>query len=275
MSDWNPALYLRFQEERIRPVRDLLSRLKGIEPHRILDLGCGPGNSTAALVEHFPGAEVLGVDLSPAMLERARQDCPGATFKQCDAGNCAELVALGSFDLVFSNAFLQWIPLLSQPVLLQRYEELVRPGGIMAMQVPQFTRMPASRVFYELAFTPDYVTCFSDPEPGSGLPFEPPTQTLTEMECYDALGWARNISLWTTEYIHVMPDAESIMEMLRSTALRPYTERLPVESRNGFMARALEGLRRAYPPQKDSCVLFPFRRMFFMAYREEQTDGKK
>lgn len=60
MSDWNPALYLRFQEERIRQVHDLLSRLKGIEPHRILDLGCGPGNSTAALVEHFSGAEVLG-----------------------------------------------------------------------------------------------------------------------------------------------------------------------------------------------------------------------
>lgn len=208
------------------------------------------------------------------MLERARQDCPGATFKQCDAGNCAELVALGSFDLVFSNAFLQWIPLSSQPVLLRRYEELVRPGGIIAMQVPQFTCMLASHVLYELAFSSDYATLFSGQEPGSGSYFNPPTQALTEMECYDALGWARNISLWTTEYIHVMPDAESILEMLRSTALRPYMERLSVESKSGFMVRALEGLRRAYPPQKDGCVLFPFRRMFFTAHRGEQTDGQ-
>lgn len=144
----------------------------------------------------------------------------------------------------------------------------------MAMQVPQFTCMPASHVFYELAFSPDYATFFSSPKPNSDSHFKLPTQALTEMECYDALGWAHNISLWTTEYIHVMPDAESILEMLRSTALRPYMERLPIESRNGFTVRALEGLRRAYPSQKDGCVLFPFRRMFFTAHRGEQTDGQ-
>ncbi len=257
LPDWDPALYLRFEAERTRPARDLAARLEGVSPRRVLDLGCGPGNSTAALAERFPNAEAVGADCSPAMLERARKICPGARFVPCDAGREADLAALGRFDVVFSNAFLQWMPRESQAALLCRFAGLLNPGGVMAMQVPQFTHMPASRALRDAAFSPETAAYFS----GFGHPMD----ALTETECYDALGFSPEVSLWVTEYVHVMPDAEHILAMLRSTALRPYEERLPEALRGGFARRALENLRRAYPPRADGRVLFPFRRLFFTA----------
>ena len=80
MSDWQPDTYLAFADERTRPARDLLAHVHLAAARRVYDLGCGPGNSTAVLVARFPQARVTGIDNSPAMLEAARVDCPGADF---------------------------------------------------------------------------------------------------------------------------------------------------------------------------------------------------
>ena len=44
MTDWNSALYLKFERERTRAARDLLSHIPAFEPQTVCDLGCGPGN---------------------------------------------------------------------------------------------------------------------------------------------------------------------------------------------------------------------------------------
>lgn len=48
MSDWNSAQYSKFVKERTQPALDLISRISELDPDNILDIGCGPGNSTAA-----------------------------------------------------------------------------------------------------------------------------------------------------------------------------------------------------------------------------------
>ena len=58
MLDWNPALYSRYEDERTRPARDLLARVPLAQAARVVDLGCGPGNSTELLVQRFPAAAV-------------------------------------------------------------------------------------------------------------------------------------------------------------------------------------------------------------------------
>lgn len=70
MQDWNSRQYIKFEEERTQPTVDLIGRID-FSPQSILDIGCGPGNSTNQLHRHFPNADILGVDNSDDMLRRA------------------------------------------------------------------------------------------------------------------------------------------------------------------------------------------------------------
>ncbi|MFM8584395.1 MAG: methyltransferase domain-containing protein, partial [Planctomycetaceae bacterium] len=105
---WDPAQYLRFVQERTRPCQDLVATLGWLSPRRIVDLGCGPGNSTRVLAERWPAAQILGVDLSAEMLASARHDLPGCDWQQADLSDWTPPAA--SYDLIFSNAALQWVP---------------------------------------------------------------------------------------------------------------------------------------------------------------------
>src|SRR5262250_3366844 len=81
---WDPVQYLRFSGERLRPALDLLAQVPLEAPARVVDLGCGAGNVTAILRQRFPDADVLGVDGSETMLEKARGAVPECRFEQAD-----------------------------------------------------------------------------------------------------------------------------------------------------------------------------------------------
>ena len=255
MDDWNPSLYLQFKDERTRPVLDLIAQLK-TEPGRVLDIGCGPGNSTAALKARFPQAEIIGLDFSETMIERARAECPGPTFLVGDAGG--DLSGLGSFDLIFANASLQWLP--NHGELLHKYVSMLTSGGVIAMQVPQYDRMPVSALIDRIACSPEYTGFFSDSE--SGMFFYP------DSFYYDTLSPFGAVEMWSTAYFHVLSGHYAIIDWISSTGLRPYIERLPRELQPAFIRDVREGLRQFYPPQEDGKVLFPFSRLFFILYKK-------
>lgn len=258
MADWNPQLYLKFKKERTLPVYDLIAKIEQEAPRRILDIGCGPGNSTAALVNRFPGAQVTGLDYSPAMIERAKNECPTASFIVGDAGS--DLSGLGSFDLVFANAWLQWMP--DHEGLLQRLFVLLNQGGAMAIQIPQFDRMPIDYVIDKVAASPDFADFFAGFE--SGMHF------LPDGAYYDVLSISSSdVYMWATEYFHVMEDHSAIIEWISSTGMKPYIERLPEELRGAFISKVLEEIKMVYPSQKDGRVLFPFKRLFFISYKTD------
>jgi len=89
MSDWNPALYSRFEDERTRPAAELLARVPLAAPRQVVDLGCGPGNSTELLVKRFPAAHVVGTDTSPTTLATARQRLLQTRFELDNIADCA------------------------------------------------------------------------------------------------------------------------------------------------------------------------------------------
>jgi trans-aconitate 2-methyltransferase len=74
--------------------------------------------------------------------------------------------------------------------------------------------------------------------------------------------------MWETEYSHVMESAGAILEFIRGTGLRPYLEALGNDAdRQHYMRLLADAVAHDYPRQSDGKVLFPFRRLFFIAYR--------
>ena len=133
MPTWNADQYLQFAEERTRPCRDLVARIALEHPRRIIDLGCGPGNSTRVIAARWPDARIAGLDSSPAMIEKARTECPSCDWIADDierwTGGADE-----PYDLVFSNAALQWVP--DHPRLFPKLLQRVAAGGALAVQMP-------------------------------------------------------------------------------------------------------------------------------------------
>ena len=72
---WSAKQYVAFEDERTRPVRDLIAALPPIDARSVIDLGCGPGNSTEVLAARYPEARVAGIDTSQArQLDSGRTD---------------------------------------------------------------------------------------------------------------------------------------------------------------------------------------------------------
>jgi trans-aconitate methyltransferase len=91
---------------------------------RILDLGCGTGHLTGDIAER--GATVLGVDQSAEMVAEACERYPALDFERADA---REFGTEDSFDAVFSNAVLHWIPDADQDAVLETVRDALVPGG--------------------------------------------------------------------------------------------------------------------------------------------------
>ena len=146
MADWSPATYLKFEDERTRAAIDLLAHVPLDDARHVVDVGCGPGNSTELLAARYPGADVLGIDNSPAMLEEARKRLPEARFEPADA---AAWLPDADVDLVFANATYQWVP--DHFAQLPRVLAALKPGAVLAVQMPDNRAEPTHRLMVEVA----------------------------------------------------------------------------------------------------------------------------
>jgi len=254
MSDWQPDLYLQFAGERTQPSIDLVRRIDAIAPTRIIDIGCGPGNSTEVLKARWPGAEIIGLDDSEAMIDEARATYPAMNWICADASDVG--AELGTFDIVFSNAALQWMP--SQEMLLPKLSSMLNKGGLLAVQVPCTKYMPIHIELEKLATSTAWRKRFID--------MASTYSVHTADFYYDLLcKLTTEIDLWETHYFHVMNTHSEILEWYSGSGLRPYLDCLKDDGlRTEFLEEYEDALKSAYPVQADGRILFPFTRIFFL-----------
>ncbi len=146
MPHWDAGQYLHFATERTQPAIDLLARIVVDSPNSVVDLGCGPGNSTALLHERWPDAAIVGLDSSAEMIGAARAAHPNW---QWQLGDIASWTPPAPYDVVFANAALQWVPDHGHvfPHLLAQ----VAPGGAVAVQVPAHLQSPVHQAMLSVA----------------------------------------------------------------------------------------------------------------------------
>ena len=258
MSDWNPALYSRFEEERTRPARELLARVPlGLIAVRIAyDLGCGPANSTELLVARFPSATVIGTDNSQAMLDSAKKRLPAALFELSDISTWQPDTAP---DLIYANAAMQWVG--DHETLLPKLFAMLAPGGVLAVQMPDNRDESTHRLMRELASETPW-------EHHIGPAASVRTKLLTLNAYYDLLApQAAQLDVWRTAYQHPMNSAAAIVEWVSATGLRPFVDPLPTDLRASYLAEYERRIDAAYCVRSDGKRLFAFPRLFIVAVR--------
>jgi trans-aconitate 2-methyltransferase len=257
MNDWDPNAYLQFRNERAQPAIDLVEKIELYCPKNIIDIGCGPGNSTQILAAKWPDSVITGLDSSIAMIEKARNDYPHQLWLHTNAEN---IDADKKYSLVFSNAALQWMD--NHETLIPKLWEIVNKNGAFAVQIPKFEKMPISDVINKVIDSDKWYKRMN----GEIFRFE-----LHELDYYyDLLSpFTDNIILWETHYFHILPSLQGIIDFIQSTALKPYLEKLNIDTEKRALKNdILKECQNCYRIQSNGRVLFPFKRMFIIAYKK-------
>jgi trans-aconitate 2-methyltransferase len=255
-KNWNPKQYLKFENERTRPARDLLRQVPLDDPTRVADLGCGPGNSTELLIERFPNAEVLGIDSSPDMLRQARERLPGCTFVESDL---LTWTPKQSTDLLFGNAVFQWVP--DHPKVLARLLQALPPGGVLAVQMPDNTKEHALMLMEKVAASGSWAGAITQADAvRKDLPRPEDYYDLLRPLC-------SHIDIWHTHYNHIIENHAGVVEWFKGSGLRPFLAPLDATMRESFTAKYIDEIRLAYPARSDGRVLLKFPRLFILAVR--------
>jgi trans-aconitate 2-methyltransferase len=255
LATWDPAKYLEFAGPRLQPALDLLARVPVPAPAVVHDLGCGAGNVTRLLAARWPAARLTGVDGSKTMLAEAARHAPGVTWVEADLRTWAPAEPA---DVLFSNAALHWLD--DHPRLFPRLVGQLAPSGVLAVQMPRNHGAPSHTEMVAAA--------------GAG-PWHPRLTPILRRQpvaepaaYYEMLApHARHVEIWETEYLHVLDGDNPVVEWTRGSALKPLLDALEEPERAGFLAEYRRRIGAAYPRRADGRTLFPFRRLFILAFR--------
>lgn len=270
---WDPSKYVEFGNHRDRPFHDLVARVGSVQPGKVVDLGCGPGNLTATLAGRWPEARVVGIDSSAEMLLRAesvrqqsleQESSPQQTREQKTARLTFELGDIAQWhpdedtDVVVTNAALQWVP--GHQDMLAGWLRDLKPGAWFAMQVPGNFTSPSHTLMRRLAESPQWSGRLGGVLRHDGAVGSPADYLGIMLDA----GCAADA--WETTYQQVLQGEDPVLEWVRGTGLRPVLAALTVEEAADFEGEYSALLREAYPSTGHGTV-FPFRRIFAVAQK--------
>jgi trans-aconitate 2-methyltransferase len=254
VTTWEPRTYLRYAEVRFRAGLDLIAHIPKNDYRTIYDLGCGTGYLTHLLAENFPHATVTGIDSSAEMLAEARREFPKLTWLQADISLWRPSPAA---DLIFSNAALHWVP--NHATFVPSLMDWLRPGGVLAVQMPQHFASPSHIELKKLVQQPRWraklrhLLLAPIPAPETYWQWLSPKSS--------------SLDVWETIYLQVLDGKDPVVNFMSGTALRPFLTVLAENEGRQFIAAFARRMAVAYPPQSSGQTLFPFRRLFFIAQR--------
>lgn len=253
---WSAQQYSKFENERNRPVLDLLAHIPTENVYTAADIGCGPGNSTELLLAKYPQARVIGMDSSEDMIAAARKRLPDIRFDVADISTWEEK---GPFDIILANAALQWVPDHSNifPELINK----LSPGGSLAVQMPDNFDEPSHRLMREVASSGPWKEKLSSSSTRV-------KRETAEWYNQELRGIVSKLDIWRTTYYHSLGGgADAIVEWFKGTGLQPFLNPLNENERTEFIGQYKTAIGNAYTIFTDGTVVLPFPRLFIVATR--------
>tara|TARA_B100001971_G_scaffold36494_1_gene31538 strand:- start:1314 stop:2081 length:768 start_codon:yes stop_codon:yes gene_type:complete len=255
VTDWNPAQYLRYGSERLRPALDLMSRIKVDSPNTVYDLGCGTGTITGILKERWPDADVTGVDSSASMLESTTNVESGVNWQHSDLNDWQPE---SPADVVYSNAALHWLDDHAQ--LFPRLMSALKPDGVLAVQMPENWGAPSHTSIADTVREGAWRERLA--------PFQREQPVADPSFYYDLVSrLSSSIDMWETTYMHILEGDDPVVEWTKSTMLRPLLDNLNEEEGAAFLKSYTEKVAKAYPHRADGKTVLPFKRLFIVAVK--------
>lgn len=254
-SGWSATQYSKFIEDRTRAARDLLSAVPLEAPGHVVDLGCGPGNSTALLCTRYPDAKVMGLDSDPDMIATAQKNLPNCRFTQANIEDWRPDVPP---DLLFANASLQWVG--DHHALFPHLMGLIAPQGALAVQMPDNLAEPSHLAMAQIAADPRW----ADRLAKAAARRKP---LIAPQDLYALLRpMAAKVDVWRTIYHFELQGIEGIVEWFKGSALRPLLGPLNAAEQADFLDQYRALLAQSYPLVQGR-VLLAFPRYFFVAIK--------
>lgn len=250
---WDPQTYLRFGAERTRAAAELLARIPLDAPAHVVDLGCGPGNSTALLAARWNSARLDGIDNSPEMLKQARNSNFDAMWTEADIAGWAPA---DRPDVIYANAALQWVP--DHKVLLPRLVSYLSTAGVLAFQVPRNFEEPCHALIRDVAANGPWADKLQNVRDWWNVLAPEDYFDILEPSCDD-------IDIWETRYLQTLGGKDAVYDWMSGTGLRPFAAALEGAERDAFLGEYRRRLAAAYPPRASGITLYPFQRLFCIA----------
>jgi trans-aconitate 2-methyltransferase len=255
-DNWSANIYSQFLDLRNRPIRDLLAAIpEGFAPKTIIDLGCGPGNSTILLKQRFADTVITGIDTSSAMLDEAAQKYLELKFIKQDI---KEFNSIEPIDLIFASASLQCLG--DHELLLPKLCNMLSANGAFAMLMPNNFHAPSHQFIIKVLQTrPDWQPLTSN------LLFKELEKPLYDpITYYDLLIKAgmKKIIGWQTEYFQEMTNHQEIFNWLKGTSLAPILSNMDKSSQEQFAESYVKAIEQEYTLQINSKLLMPYLRIF-------------
>ncbi len=254
---WSASQYVQFEDERTRPVRDLVGAIPTVAARRVVDIGCGPGNSTEVLAARYAEANVTGLDSDADMIAAARKRLPNLHF---DIADVTQWNDGGPWDVILANAVFQWVP--DHARLFPALVDKLAPGGSLAVQMPDNLNEPPHLLMRE--------TALNGPWSGKLTAAAGARTTLASERWYYELlkPHCSRVDIWRTIYQHPLKGGPAaIVEWFKGSGLRPFLAPLDDAEKTGYLEQYEAALAKVFPTMADGTVLLPFPRVFIVATR--------
>ncbi|MDP8240130.1 MAG: methyltransferase domain-containing protein [Candidatus Hatepunaea meridiana] len=249
---WNPNTYQKFKQQRAEPFNDLLELINIRSGLKVIDLGCGTGELTAQLADILPNSQMIGIDSSTEMLEKASK-----LTKVNLRFELEKIEAIsGLWDMIFSNAALHWVD--DHYTLIPKLMSMLNPGGQLVVQVPSNHRNRAQETIKEVAAEEPFHKAMGS------WKWEFPVLPIDVYAEIIYLNGGQDIEISDKVYPHILDNADEVYEWVSGTTIIPYIERLPEYLHEMFKNECRMRIRAIW---KKGPLIFPFRRILFSALK--------